>query len=257
MKNYNRFIVESYKFLDNVYEDCAPIIKELRECKETYENICFDPNTGHEKGYDCGKNRLIYHTDNTYRNISHYHIINHMERDFPTDTPLYIHEYISELFDKKLGWNPRCDAIFTHNSQLQIQIDTGSFVYDNNNFGKKYILLPIGEYKYAYSETVGDLFDVLWHKFPFVKENQHKQRTLEYIKDLIKSRVNAAVDGDDDTVLNELYDIKEFVESYVDNIKTDDLCTWLSKSTELMLRAEKYYLINMDYEDEIKNYIWG
>jgi len=65
----------------------------------------------------------------------------------PMDTPLEIHEMFDKMFKKKYGWEPRSNSIFC----------TGD-IEQAGNYGKPYIIFPIGNFKYLWNPNIKDLF---------------------------------------------------------------------------------------------------
>lgn len=65
----------------------------------------------------------------------------------PTDTPVSIHEFIDNWFYKKFGVRFRSNAMFaTKNS------------FSAATYGASYIVFPIGEFKYCYSNDIEDVY---------------------------------------------------------------------------------------------------
>ena len=66
---------------------------------------------------------------------------------YPKDTPEELHNQLNNEFHKKFGWPVR-NGVFT----------TGSSIFAKG-YGRPYIFLPIGKYKYVWSESTKDLFE--------------------------------------------------------------------------------------------------
>lgn len=69
----------------------------------------------------------------------------------PRDLPEPLHKYVDKLFLYEFGWKPRSEALFVAKSISQASY-YGS--------GITYIVFPIGNYKYVYSDYLADFFTV-------------------------------------------------------------------------------------------------
>ena len=65
----------------------------------------------------------------------------------PLNTPDYLHSFIDSWMEENLGAKFRSSAIFCAAKQTTVL-----------NFGKPYVILPIGEFKYAWSPFIEDLY---------------------------------------------------------------------------------------------------
>ena len=64
----------------------------------------------------------------------------------PKDMPLYIHNALDDTFNRKFGFRARSNALFV--------------VSDDNvaaEYGKVYMIFPVGRFKYLYNENIDDL----------------------------------------------------------------------------------------------------
>ena len=89
----------------------------------------------------------------------------------PTNTPLFLHQKIDQLFFKKFKIKPRSNGIFVSSS-----FDTSSI------YGESYLFFPFNGYKYIWSSRVTDLF-VYFNRFDKNNlENEWKKRLPDTIK---------------------------------------------------------------------------
>ena len=65
----------------------------------------------------------------------------------PLNTPDYLHSFIDSWMEETLGAKFRSSAIFCAAKRTTVL-----------NFGKPYVILPIGEFKYAWSPFIEDLY---------------------------------------------------------------------------------------------------
>lgn len=95
------------------------------------------------------------------KNIKNLKKIRARKNRFPKDTPSEAHEYLDGLFKRYHGIYVRSEGVFT----------TGS--YNNaKQYGIPYIFVPVGKYRYFWSDRIMDLFsdiveteysyDILW-----------------------------------------------------------------------------------------------
>ena len=253
-ENFDNMEPDVVKVLEQIKK--SPLVEDLRNCTEIYHNWNYEKNDGYDG------HRLLYHTirGEMWEDFHDYETINHLKRSKPSDTPQPLHNYVSKKIVKNIGWNPREDAIFVHNAQL----DTGGLNYSDGDYGEQFIIFPLGDYKMAWVELVEDMYSYLndnfyiyttwqnwWDKFPTIDENGELQEPDHSTKG-----INKIAPLDD--VKDEIYKIYDFLAAYGENIIDDGkLCNWLGNRIEGMLKAEQYIIIDMKYEQDIIDYIWG
>lgn len=125
----------------------------------------------------------------------------------PLHTTESHHEIIDAWFKKKFGFNARSESMFCFG-------DVGS---DNiAQYGKKYIVFPIGDFKYVWSSEVRDL----WQDF----DNQNVR---------------------DESDIIDLLNDSEYTKA--------GLGTAVSSNNEIMIKCEKYYAFPMSADKKIRN----
>jgi hypothetical protein len=211
LRKYERFVQENenendFSFLLN---DCMPFIELLRKNRDYLT--------------------LLYHnTRNSYINdeVKNYGYIKlpHKDRIKPRDTDIRLHELMSDLFLEKFSWNPRVSSIFCHNN----------LYHEKGAFGKQYIILPVGEFKYVWSPKIADPFVMLWG-------------TLNLDSD--ETRHNYVVDED-------MQKARQMITDYVDSCIDTDFDKYLISKNEIMIHAEAYYLIDYSYVGQIRDMIY-
>ena len=65
----------------------------------------------------------------------------------PKDMPLEIHQFLDNWFKTKLGYNWRSAAVFAVGSEVE-----------SKQYGFPYIFVPIGEFDFCWSDSIGDLY---------------------------------------------------------------------------------------------------
>ena len=244
---------ESKKFesiIDKIKD--LPIIEDLRKCKKLYTKWVY--NEDFDDMDEVEGRMLMFHTmdENNDKGSREFKEYKHKKRKKSTDTPMVLHKYVGELLQKNIGWNPREDALFVHNDQLQ----SGEDEYVYTNVGVKYIVLPIGEYKLVYSDIVNDLWTILYENFSIFNLSDY----LEFWDDfprLIDGEVEEQKNGvNDDWRDKQILEIYDFLDQYATSMKSN-LCEWLGSDSEAMIKANSYYLIHPHYEQELIKYIWG
>jgi hypothetical protein len=146
----------------------------------------------------------------------------------PSDTPYQISEYLDDLFKKRFGWKPRGEGVFTEPSGTSPWSSIKQFI-------------PIGKYRYLWSNDVEDLYLILRNRF--LKGGNLRGKHADYT-DLLEDST-----------------IKEFIDDVIKSYKNDDMYAALTttKNCEIMFDCDKYYLIQRVYDDalikKIKNEI--
>lgn len=205
LRKYERFVQENENEIDFSFllNDCMPFIELLRK--------------NNNKNY-----ALLYH--NTYNGyiydgVKNYGYIKlpHKDRIKPRDTDIRLHKLMSDLFLEKFSWNPRVSSIFCHNNLYHA-------------FGKQYIILPVGEFKYVWSPKIADPFMMIWGKFK--------------------------LDSDANVVDEDMQKARQMITDYVDSCIDTDFDKYLISKNEIMIHAEAYYLIDYSYVGKIRDMIY-
>ena len=76
----------------------------------------------------------------------------------PSDTSLATHEVINEWFRERFGWGARSEVVFGE-GRYNIAASSSSIDY-----GPTFIIFPVGDFKYVWSEDVSDLYRTLGAK---------------------------------------------------------------------------------------------
>jgi len=111
----------------------------------------------------------------------------------PMDTPLWLHDYLDGLFEKKFGWKPRSTGVFAIGTVRKDTTGSSSFK----------LIFPVDGYKYLWNPEIADLFVYIRD---FVEDEL--KTDLDYnsqgddwfgmtAKDTVKfrNRINTIVDG--------------------------------------------------------------
>ena len=96
-----------------------------------------------------GNMRFYRGTDDAPRPPIMYKILKPRTDRRPLSTPKDIHKYMDDYFNKKFGWRPRSNGMFT------ATVDSVS------GYGNTSIFFPIGNYKYIYNPRVHDTIDII------------------------------------------------------------------------------------------------
>jgi len=137
----------------------------------------------------------------------------------PLNSPEYIHKFMDEWMEKELGSKFRSGAIFCAGDQKTVL-----------NFGKAYVIMPIGKFSYAWSPFIEDVYsDVEEISYAAKREGEHAQETLDKIAEVL---TNARYRTDD---------IHSAMKDY--------------SSHEIMVCCDEYYAIeNSVFTDYFYNY---
>jgi hypothetical protein len=136
----------------------------------------------------------------------------------PRDTHIKVHNAINEHFEKQFGWRVR-NGLFTYGAKNGVQsIST--------HYGTTYLVFPCGNFKYVYDPDIYDLFG---------------------------SFTEFQTDSSDI--------LKAFLESiyYTDSGLSKGMAAIITdkKSAEILINCQKYYLININYTEELIALIWN
>lgn len=237
MKKYYNFINEetitvqqTSKILDKIFEECKPYIDLMKSCDGQ---------------------RLLFRG---FRDEITIKEIKHRWNRTPIDTPQEIHDFLNDKFNKKFGWNAR-SGVFCYLKEIK-NVTTG--------YGNPYILFPIGDFKYLWSNKVHDLYsdheiemnDYLeYTKYTDEKiDNDWKNFCHTHNCDINnKEKFNKFINKLDKKYIT---DFLNYLEVLVDTYKNTDICN-ANETKEILINCDSYYLIDIFYIDLIKKMIWG
>lgn len=142
----------------------------------------------------------------------------------PSDMDEDIYEFFNKYFTEMYG-APFRNAMFASGSSG-----------DAADYGAVYVIFPIGEFQYLWSDTIEDLYTEL-HKL-------YDEHPIDGY-DILQKQEALALGSE---LHNDLYD-------YVTSYQTDELEKAILSSHEIMIRAQSYYGIHIDvqYNLELTN----
>lgn len=134
----------------------------------------------------------------------------------PLNTPDYLHTFIDDWANENLGSRFRSSAIFCAAKRITVI-----------NFGKPYVIMPIGEFKYAWSPLIEDLYSDV--------EEINNAATTQSEKEMTKAAVKKVLD-------NAQY-------------RTDGITKMISEypAHEIMIDCDEYYAFE---ENAYDNYFY-
>jgi hypothetical protein len=192
---FKDFLAEGTSFnFDKFFKDCAPFLSEIKGL-----------STHH----------LLKHASSN--GPDDWGMKSHVVRTRPRDSKREVHYAVDAIFRQKFNWAARSDAIFVSSDYSMIK-----------EFGVVYLIFPVGEFKYLWSEDVVDLV----HNFDNVKNDlRHKQPGLSF-----EDRTDAAIE-----------ELIKQVGSTIDWKFNTDLKRAATSGNEVMLKSMdgKYYLIEV------------
>lgn len=131
----------------------------------------------------------------------------------PTDMPDELHDMIDSWMDDELDAPFRSYAIFASGSEKFAK-----------RYGTAYIIFPIGQYQFAWSQKAHDLYDKLENAeiidHMHTAENQHKFTQ----------------------------ELEQFLDSL--NYQTTDMQSAIKSGHEIMIHCERYYAVNKSLFDQ-------
>lgn len=136
----------------------------------------------------------------------------------PRDTHIDLHNAINEHFENQFGWKVR-NGVFTYGTKTNGHKLT-------THYGTTYLIFPCGKFTYVYDSEIYDLTGTY---------NEFERESCDFLKEFIKS----------------IYYTNKELSKAIANIIFD------KKSAEIIINCKEYYLVNLEYIDELTNLIWG
>lgn len=154
----------------------------------------------------------------------------------PKDTKEKAHNQFDEFFKKRYGWKARSEnVIFAFGSSTPAI-----------NYGKPYLVFPIGSYEYLWSEHIFDLTNTL---SAFAADWVVTNMGAEYLKPEFMQKFNEHEEYD--KFLKEFK--TEFLETYQKGRSGDKGIYEAAKSrNEVMVHCDKYYLVDVKFQKHIQ-----
>ena len=144
----------------------------------------------------------------------------------PRFIPKEVHEELDDLLESIYGWRPRSNGIFTGDEITAA------------NFGKLYMFFPVGKYQYIWTERTSDLYE-LYDILSMVKDNIEKGGSKPVVDSYERTK-------------NQLF---ELIKS---GIYHDNRLNWIvrnRRSYEAIFNCESYYLVSIDLQDEMMDWM--
>lgn len=178
-------LARTFAFMETVKTDCIPYLKEINYEIKEYQLL--RGVIGQPKNYIAKTVRL--------------------ENRKPKDTSQELHDKINEYFEEKFG-SPFRNAIHVTGDFSQ------AFEYAHGGYksGEVYVIFPVGEFKYLWSQEVADMLDVIF---------EHGLQGSSAFWD----------DGE----------FEIFAENVLSDYKTTDLTMAIKLGNEIMMRSTEYY----------------
>lgn len=110
-----------------IFKDCQPYLKEMRKNRADH----------------------FFYRGTRKRGDAITEIKPRQDR-YPKDTPQDVQDYIDDFFQKKFGWRPRSQGVFTSYKDD-----------DAKNYGSVHMFFPKGKYEYVFSPDVQDLWSYI------------------------------------------------------------------------------------------------
>lgn len=140
----------------------------------------------------------------------------------PTTTTKSLHEAYDRYFNEKFGWKARSNGLFV----------TGS-TNDAGSYGRTYMIFPIGNYKFVWSEDVGDLF--IYGHDNNLRSNKHmdfKNTPPEEYYQTVKNVMDKA--------------------SYTDK----NIVSAINSENEIMINSDTYYALDIFYKPVMEELVF-
>ena len=181
-------------------KDCMPFLKELKKSNSPRDKFLY-------RGFHGGM----------YSEIQRKKV--RADRK-PADTPENVSKYVDKEFKKKFGWNVRSEGAFATSSKERA-----------SGYGTSFIFFPIGQYKYAWSENVTDMYSHLGGRF------------LSYTEDILSGKADEN-DPEKDLVIN---DFKDTVSKAVNSFQTNNMRDAMIAQSEIIFKCKEYLAVKTVY----------
>ena len=162
----------------------------------------------------------ILYRGTTDTGIGHIGKLQSHEDRKPRNTPQWLHDYLNDLFVAHLGWKER-DGVST-------------IGHESGHYGTPYLFFPIGDYRFAWSPDVFDIYVAL--------QDIARKTTKTWRQDV------------DSLDLNDM-EVRKHILSLVNSYKDTNLFRAIMKDMEVVFDCKEYYLVNRVYKDDIKRFI--
>ena len=166
MRLFDYINESSFKDFDKLKKDCQPFIKELNSPED-----------------------FIY----SGRRTTDTYIKKKVRKDRkPLDTPISIHNTLNDFFKKKFGHKLRSESLFVTKDPKLTQ-----------DFGYRYIILPVGKYSLYVNK---DITDLTWYLSKYLI-NAYEIELAEFDSndiDVIEGKLDWIVDGYKKVKMNQL-----------------------------------------------------
>jgi hypothetical protein len=141
----------------------------------------------------------------------------------PKDTNLILHNYTDDYLEKKFGWRPRGQGVFTTGNRGQAV-----------SYGNLFSVWPVGDYKYLWSDDVRDLFN-------------NFRTALQLSSGEMKSaaKVHRALQDDDNG--------KRKIQKLLNTFQDTNLRKAVVSGNEVILGCKSYYLVNAHHNKYVSS----
>lgn len=212
------------KVLDTIYDNCMPYLKMVNARRET-ANITMMSGRS---------NKGLSFIDSV-----------RLDRK-PVDTPPDIHKILDDTFDKKFGFRARSNAIFV----------TGDY-YNAEDYGDKvYMIYPIGNFKFVWSNSIVDLYGRVnslaskpqYKRWCHDNKNEIMKGLRKMIPDapeeVIEKQWNELLDNDDNFMMWRKDAMIDFMKHYLSTYNDTNLEKALTSKHEIMLNCKTFFAVS-------------
>jgi hypothetical protein len=195
-------------FITNILRDCKPFIREL--------------DMNNPKFLYSGRKRDTDWFEQNVRN----------DRQ-PKDLAPDIHNDFDDEFMKQHGWRARSNSLFC--SGLE------AFSYE---YGNTYMIFPKKQYKFLWSDEVGDLFMHLKNYVRGADFSRNGNGLYQYIFNVVEFEHTQKNDFSKDGITVEVSArYYEFISDLVETYKSTDLKRAIDSHKEIMINCQSYYAV--------------
>jgi hypothetical protein len=155
----------------------------------------------------------------------------------PKDTVYKMQIWLDDAFEKKFGWRPRSQGLFA----------TGNFDQAQGYQDNPYIIFPSNNYKFIWSEKIGDIYRDLQFVDYEDSDNFKVRETFRRRWEHLFAGVEEPEQSFDDYIEEYENSWKFKVQDAVEKYRNDDLRKAMVFGNEVMFGCNKYYAVLFEY----------
>ena len=214
-------VSEIVKFIE---QNCQPVLREIAATKGAY-------------GAKLGEITLLYRGIKTAESM----FIGTVRKNRkPKDTSDDFHQLFDDSFSTIFGWKPRSAGLFA----------TGRYL-DAKMYGITFVVFPIGDFNFIYSEEISDLFVALENMA--INNNFIEELDIKNKKELSGKWKRSSGPHQNSSRYGMLKKYPEILDAFIKQNYTDEnFQGGIMSRHEIMIKCDKYVAIEKEFYDDQK-----